>query len=63
METVYRRFTVRDPFAGWIEVAGETIEEAVAAEYEAIPEQDRPTFVWYFGRRMDVPGGMCHPLG
>lgn len=55
-------YTIRDPFAGTMEVEGETLEEAVTLAYEDIPPEERPTFVWHGREQVAVPGGQCSPV-
>ena len=55
-------WTERDPFAGVIDVTGETLEEALAEAYRDITEADRPAYVWHRGQRLPVPGGRCRPV-
>lgn len=50
-----REFTVRDPFAGDIVVRGRNVDEAVALEYEDIPVEERPAYVWHGDTRVEVP--------
>lgn len=56
-----KTFAIRDPFAGHLDVEGETIEAAVEAAYEDIPETERPAYVWYGDESIPVPGGQCRP--
>ncbi len=58
-----RVWLVRDPFAGHLDVAGRTLEEAVAAAYAGIPREERPAYVWYGDEQIPVPGGRCRPIG
>ena len=52
---------IKDPFAGSIEVEGDTLEEAVEMAYSDIPEDERPTHVWFDGKKVNVKGGTCYP--
>lgn len=55
-------YTIRDPFAGHLDIEGDTLEEALEAAYEDIPEAERPAYVWYGGQQVPVPGGHCRPV-
>lgn len=53
------RFTIRDPFAGDLEIHGATIEDAISRAYRDIPREERPTRVWHGEDEFPVPGGMA----
>jgi hypothetical protein len=56
-------YWIRDPFAGWIEADGDTIEDAIESAYESVPECERPTHVWSeSGEQISVAGGCCRPI-
>ena len=50
-------FWIRDPFAGWLTVEGETLDEAIDAFYSDIEPEERPAYVWYEDEQIPVPGG------
>lgn len=60
-------YTVGDPFAGSLDIAGMSLEEAVEEAYRRIPKDERPRYVyWYdadgFLNKIPVPGGKCCPV-
>ena len=55
-------YTIRDPFAGELEVEGETLEEAIAEAYDDIDPRERPAYVWHAGDQIAVPQGHCRPV-
>lgn len=57
-----RKFTIRDPFAGFMTIIGPDIETAIEWAYEDISPEERPAYVWYKGRQIAVPGGLAHPI-
>jgi hypothetical protein len=55
-------YTICDPFAGDIDISGETIEEAIEEAYTDVEPEERPTHVWYADTQYLVPGGLAKPL-
>ena len=55
-------WVIRDPFAGHIDVTGETLQEAVDEAYADLDPAERPTYVWHEGQQIFVYGGMAAPL-
>lgn len=54
-------YTIRDPFAGEIDVDGESLEAAISDAYRDIDPSERPAYVWHDGERVSVPGGTLEP--
>lgn len=50
-------WTIRDPFAGELEVVGTSLKEAIEAVYGDIAPAVRPAYVWHADQRVKVPGG------
>lgn len=62
------KFSVRDPFAGFIEIEGKNIKDAIAKAYAKVPPKERPAYVTYWNwtgvdEDIPVPKGTRRPTG
>ena len=62
LEKFEKIWDLRDPFAGEVTAYGVTLKEAIEDTYKDIPACERPTYVWYRGEKLPVPGGTCTPV-